>query len=253
MIRPIRTLAALVAAVALAACAGQKLGDGTSKSPPPVALKAKVEAAGQATANLTVEVFGFPATHLAAHAEGGGTLDIDSSRTPPVVLTGTWTVEQDVPPGAPNPLGDGKPGASAFDSPCEPKPAAPAPVCDPPAPAAPAPRLCEPPVPAAPAPAPCAPKVGAAPPAKASAGFLGGIFGCDESRRGRPVYVGCSGTPGGNKPTPRGDLAPAIEPGTGWPCSSKAGKVGAAVGCPTGFAAIFQGISDVLSGHVFGP
>lgn len=46
---------------------------------------------------------------------------------------------------------------------------------------------------------------------------------CDQ-----PVYRGCSGVEGGNRPRPIGDLDPQIEPGTGWPCRS-AGPVGNAV------------------------
>lgn len=43
---------------------------------------------------------------------------------------------------------------------------------------------------------------------------------------GTPVYVGCDGTPGGNRPTPGGTMQ-TIAPGTGWPCSApQAPKMG---------------------------
>lgn len=76
-------------------------------------------------------------------------------------------------------------------------------------------RLAPPPVPGVAKPAaPCPPVASAPAPAAAS-----------DSTCGRLVYVGCSGVEGGNRPTPRGDLCPVIEPGTGWPCKS-AGAVG---------------------------
>lgn len=61
-------------------------------------------------------------------------------------------------------------------------------------------------------PAPCAPPAVAPPPLpEAAAPAL-------PSDCGRPVYKGCDGTPGGNRPTPYGDLGAAIPPGSGWPC-----------------------------------
>lgn len=53
---------------------------------------------------------------------------------------------------------------------------------------------------------------------------------------GTPVYIGCDGTPGGNRPTPGGTMK-QIAPGTGWPCSKDVAgdPVLSALAIPPGF------------------
>lgn len=158
-------------------------------------------------------------------AKAGGVATVQTVK-PYLTLDGEWTLDQapaagvaineepgsvvvrPLPPGsaaAPvrNVVLDGKPGTfipSAAGS-CD------GPTCALPPRAAPAPAapVCQPvpPPPAAPLPV-CAPPPAAAPPAAAS--------DC-----GQPVYRGCDGTVGGNRPTPYGDLGKAIPPGSGCP------------------------------------
>lgn len=65
-------------------------------------------------------------------------------------------------------------------------------------------------------------------------------MGLDGRPCGTPVYVGCSGVVGGNRPTPYGGLGDAIPPGSG--CPPKAASA-----CPTGIAAIISGLLDLFT------
>lgn len=77
------------------------------------------------------------------------------------------------------------------------------------------------PVPATPAPKaapPCAPPPAAAPPCTPVPGAAKPVVSAGRPC-GSPVYRGCSGVEGGNRPEPIGNLIPRIAPGTGWPCT----------------------------------
>lgn len=63
-----------------------------------------------------------------------------------------------------------------------------------------------------------------------------GVAAAPSSRCGEPVYRGCDGTPGGNRPTASTYEEPPIPPGTGWPCDPELGAtvMGVAL-APPGF------------------
>lgn len=308
-------IAALAVALFLSACA-------TPQTKNPIGIRSHTEAEGKASTTIDVVVVGQPTRVLTARADAGGTVDIDTQRTPPVIATGSWKVIRDEnaasAPGAidvrnhaPCVCADGAcapPSTSAAVtegavSRCGPLPSDAKPgevwcCVAVPVPAAPAyqvelapervewqrvdcanasesecwalvtiPAVREMRVPAAPppsyrwqktdcglapaaaAPAPCAP---AAPPPAAAAPAIALLsvgfpnpFGCDEARRGQPVYRNCRGEPATQVNNP--STSPHLpEPGTGWPCASE--KVGAAGDpCPHGVAAIVGGIVDLIT------
>lgn len=86
-------LAALLAlTLPLAGCQFLKSQDGT---PPPLAVRAHMEAEGKASATIDVATYGLPTRVLTAKADAGGTVDVDTARTPAVIATGSWTVVSD--------------------------------------------------------------------------------------------------------------------------------------------------------------
>lgn len=226
-------LAVLAFAATTFGCAAVHKPDPAKPAVLAVRAHGDVHGAGVLTVDLVIA--GQPGRVLTVSGNAEGAVDLDTDREPPVITTGAWAVTRDSarPAMAALPL-PGCQGPSGQDGIC----AANGGPCSPPtAPRAP----CAPPQ--APRAAPCLP---AAPPCVSAAPPKADVDPISGRPCGTPAYVGCDGTPGGHRPEPYGDLIPRIAPGSGWPCNGKP-LPGVAEGtCPTGIAAIVQGILDLF-------
>lgn len=184
--------------------------------------RGRVEANGEASAQAFRVENGVEVPVTAKYRVQGQGVATAQSVKPYLTLDGAWapdvgsakTVEADAVLIRPYPPGAGAP-SRAMD--CNGRPVLLVPLSSPPA-ASPSDISCTPgsgdtcTVPAAPAP------VQAAGTGWSDDCLTPAVVAAPLRECGDPVYIGCDGTPGGNRPTP-GPTYKTIEPGTGWPCA----------------------------------